>query len=71
MTDEILMANIGFWEVALVTVVVILVFGPRRIGEVFKSFKKGAEELKSAATEEEPKEKPKDKSVEEKKSNGD
>ena len=45
------MANIGMREILVVLLIVLLLFGARRIPEVMKAFGKGIREFKKAAKE--------------------
>ncbi|MBN1504656.1 MAG: twin-arginine translocase TatA/TatE family subunit [Candidatus Eisenbacteria bacterium] len=45
------MGNIGFREILIVILIVLLLFGARRIPEVMKAFGKGVKEFKKAAKE--------------------
>ena len=45
------MGNIGFREILIIILVVLLLFGARRIPEVMKAFGKGVKEFKKAAKE--------------------
>jgi sec-independent protein translocase protein TatA len=43
--------NVGFREILVILLVVLLLFGAKRIPEVMKSFGKGIREFKKAAKE--------------------
>jgi len=43
--------NIGFREILIIVLIVLLLFGARRIPEVMKAFGKGVKEFKKAAKE--------------------
>jgi sec-independent protein translocase protein TatA len=43
--------NIGFREILIVLLIVLILFGSRRIPEVMKAFGKGIREFKKAAKE--------------------
>ncbi len=43
------MANVGFREILVIILIVLLLFGARRIPEVMKAFGKGVKEFKKAA----------------------
>jgi sec-independent protein translocase protein TatA len=43
------MANVGFREILVIILIVLLLFGARRIPEVMKAFGKGVREFKKAA----------------------
>ncbi len=45
------MGNIGFREILIIILIVLLLFGARRIPEVMKAFGKGVKEFKKAAKE--------------------
>ena len=45
------MGNIGFREILIIVLIVLLLFGARRIPEVMKAFGKGVKEFKKAAKE--------------------
>ena len=45
------MANLGFTEIALILVVVLLLFGAKRLPEVGASFGKGIREFKRSLTD--------------------
>ena len=52
MTEEILSASLGIFEVIVILLIVLLIFGPKKIGELFKSFKQGKTEIDKAMKEE-------------------
>jgi sec-independent protein translocase protein TatA len=43
--------NIGFREILIIILIVLLLFGAKRIPEVMKAFGKGVKEFKKAAKE--------------------
>jgi sec-independent protein translocase protein TatA len=43
--------NIGFREILIITLIVLLLFGAKRIPEVMRSFGRGVKEFKKAAKE--------------------
>lgn len=45
------MGNIGFREILIIILIVLLLFGARRIPEVMRAFGKGVKEFKKAAKE--------------------
>lgn len=45
------MGNIGFREILIIILIVLLLFGAKRIPEVMKAFGKGVKEFKKAAKE--------------------
>jgi len=64
------MGNIGFTEILLVLLVVVLIFGGRKIPELMKGIGQGMKEFKKASRlddESEKKEKPDSEKTEEKK----
>ena len=44
------MPNVGFWEILILVVVLLLVFGSRRVPEMGRSLGKGMREFKQAIT---------------------
>ena len=48
MIEETVQASLGLLEVGIILVIVILIFGPRKIGDLLKSFKKGKDEMQDA-----------------------
>ena len=42
---------IGFGEIAIIFFVILLIFGPKKLPELFRSFGKGIKEFKKAQTE--------------------
>lgn len=51
MNEEILSASLGILEVVVILLIVLLIFGPQKIGELFKSFKEGKTEIDKAMKE--------------------
>lgn len=45
------MGNIGFREILIIILIVLLLFGAKRIPEVMRSFGRGVKEFKKAAKE--------------------
>lgn len=45
------MLGIGIWEILLVLVIVLIVFGPSKLPELGKSIGKGLKEFKKASSE--------------------
>ncbi len=45
------MGNIGFREILIIILIVLLLFGAKRIPEVMRAFGKGVKEFKKAAKE--------------------
>ena len=45
------MPNVGFREILVIILIVLLLFGAKRIPEVMKAFGKGVREFKKAAKE--------------------
>ena len=45
------MPNVGFREILVIILIVLLLFGAKRIPEVMKAFGKGVKEFKKAAKE--------------------
>ena len=43
--------SLGFWEVAVIVVVILLLFGPKRIPELAKSLGRASYEFKKAKTD--------------------
>ena len=54
----ILLGMLGAWEIALIVIVVLIIFGGRKIPELMKGLGKGMREFKNATKDdnEEPKE---------------
>ncbi len=52
MNEEILGASLGILEVVVILLIVLVIFGPKKIGELFKSFKEGKKEVEKAMKEE-------------------
>ena len=44
-------AAFGYWELLIVLVVVLLIFGPKKIPELFRSMGKASKEFKAGADE--------------------
>lgn len=51
MNKEILGASLGILEVVVILLIVLVIFGPKKIGELFKSFKEGKTEIDKAMKE--------------------
>jgi TatA/E family protein of Tat protein translocase len=45
------MGNIGAWEIALIVLVVLLVFGPKRLPQMGRSLGRGMREFKETVTD--------------------
>ena len=45
------MGNIGAWEIALIVLVILLVFGPKRLPQMGRSLGRGMRELKETVTD--------------------
>jgi len=60
-TEVTTVGNIGFREILVILLIVLLLFGARRIPEVMKAFGKGIREFKKAAKELESSDEEKDK----------
>ncbi len=44
-------SNIGTGEIIVIGLVILLVFGPKRLPEIFRSFGKGMREIKKSMSE--------------------
>ena len=60
MTAHIILAIPGVWSIALIAVVILLVFGGKKIPELMRGLGSGVKEFKEGIKEEEPKEEPKE-----------
>ena len=45
------MGNIGAWEIALIVLVILLVFGPKRLPQIGRSLGRGMREFKETVTD--------------------
>ena len=48
MIDLVLLGMPGFWEIFLIVIALLLIFGGRKIPEIMKGFGKGIREFKDA-----------------------
>ena len=65
MNPFIILGMIGPWQIALIVVIILLLFGGKKIPELMRGIGKGARELKKGLNEDdEPVDKPGDKPVE-------
>lgn len=48
MIDNFLSASLGILEVAVILLIILVIFGPRKIGELFRSLKDGKKELEKS-----------------------
>ena len=60
MTTHIILAVPGVWSIALIAVVILLVFGGKKIPELMRGLGSGVKEFKEGIKEEEPKEESKE-----------
>ena len=60
MTAHIILAVPGVWSIALIAVVILLVFGGKKIPELMRGLGSGVKEFKEGIKEEEPKEESKE-----------
>lgn len=51
---NILLGSIGPWQIALIVVIILLLFGGRKIPELMRGLGGGIKEFKSAVKEDEP-----------------
>lgn len=55
----IFLGQIGVWQVAVVVVLIVLLFGGKKIPELMRGLGSGVKEFKNAAKEDEPNDAPK------------
>lgn len=60
MTAHIILAVPGVWSIALIAVVILLVFGGKKIPELMRGLGSGVKEFKEGIKEDAPKEEPKE-----------
>lgn len=48
------MPNLGVWEILLILLVVLIVFGPKRLPEMGRSIGRGIKELKGSLMDDDP-----------------
>jgi sec-independent protein translocase protein TatA len=62
MNSFIIVGMIGPWQVVLIILVILLLFGGRKIPELMKGLGQGMKEFKKATRDEDPEDKKSDKS---------
>ena len=60
MINSILLGFVGPWQIVIILLVVVLLFGGRKIPELMKGIGQGMKEFKKATKEDEEGEKPKE-----------